>query len=102
VEEKTNETPTTPLEQQISNQRRQKQRRDDPFLKARQLAEENKRMKISSKAEATERKRLADTRELDRKRRAKIMSKKTRKGQPIMNNIAKGLLEKLQKDHEKF
>jgi murein L,D-transpeptidase YafK len=100
VEEKTNETSTTPLEQQITDQRRRKQRRDDPFLKARQLAEENKRMKIASKAEATERKRLAEARELDRKRRAKIMSKKTRKGQPIMNNIVKGLLEKLQKDQE--
>jgi hypothetical protein len=100
VEENTNDTLTTQVEQQISDQRSRKQRRDDPFLKARQLAEENKRMKIASQAEASERKRLAEARELDRKRRARILSKKTRKGQPIMNNIVKGLLEKLQKDQE--
>lgn len=90
----------TPPEQQISSQSSKRRQRLDPFLKAKKLAEENQRTKTASRVRAAERTALIKKREADRKRRAVMLSKKTRKGQPIMNNIAKDLLEKLQKEKE--
>ena len=89
--------PTNDDEDQFASRKRI---RPDPFSNATKQAEENKRQRESSRAEFAERQCQVEKRQANRKRRAEMLSKKTKKGQPIMKNVVKDLLEKLQKEHK--
>ena len=82
------------------NNHRSKRRRKkiDPMADIRRKAEE-KREERSRIVEDREQKKKADvSKERQRKKNYRSKQKRTRKGQPIMGDMIKGMLEKLQND----
>ena len=70
----------------------------DPMADIRRKADK-KREERSRMAEEREQKKKADaSKERQRKKNYRTKQKRTRKGQPIMGDVIKGMLEKLQKD----
>ena len=82
-----------------SNHKSQKRRKKiDPMAHIRRKAEE-KREERSRIVEEREQKKKADvSKERQRKKNYRSKQKRTRKGQPIMGDMIKGMLEKLQND----
>ena len=82
-----------------SNHKSQKRRKKiDPMADIRRKAEE-KREERSRIVEEREQKKKADvSKERQRKKNYRSKQKRTRKGQPIMGDMIKGMLEKLQND----
>ena len=80
----------------LKNKKRRK--KIDPMANIRRKAEE-KREERSRIAEEREQKKKTDAaKERQRKKNFRTKQKRTRKGQPIMGDMIKGMLEKLQKD----
>ena len=82
-----------------TTQKNKKRRKKiDPMADIRRKAEE-KREERSRIAEEREQKKKTDAaKERQRKKNFRTKQKRTRKGQPIMGDMIKGMLEKLQKD----
>ena len=82
-----------------SNHKSKKRRKKiDPMADIRRKAEE-KREERSRIVEEREQKKKADvSKERQRKKNYRSKQKRTRKGQPIMGDMIKGMLEKLQND----
>ena len=82
-----------------SNHKSKKRRKKiDPMADIRRKAEE-KREERSRIVEEREQKKKADaSKERQRKKNYRSKQKRTRKGQPIMGDMIKGMLEKLQKE----
>ena len=82
-----------------TTQKNKKRRKKiDPMADIRRKAEE-KREERSRMAEEREQKKKTDAaKERQRKKNFRTKQKRTRKGQPIMGDMIKGMLEKLQKD----
>lgn len=82
-----------------SNHKSKKRRKKiDPMADIRRKAEE-KREERSRIGEEREQKKKADvSKERQRKKNYRSKQKRTRKGQPIMGDMIKGMLEKLQND----
>jgi hypothetical protein len=82
---------------ETENQRGTKKRKTNPFQKSLQKAEQNKRNAEQQKTDKTRQELERKQRLKERKIQSKLLAKRTRKGQPIMKNMAESLLIKLQK-----
>mmetsp|Transcript_3517 Transcript_3517/g.4891 ORF Transcript_3517/g.4891 Transcript_3517/m.4891 type:complete len:187 (-) Transcript_3517:158-718(-) len=98
------ETPSDPKNpaRRFSSQQEHKKKsmiiKADPFAKARSVAEQRKTMAEQREKDMEERQKRIDQSKKQRKARAKMMSQRTKRGQPIMNNVIGNLLEKIKRD----
>ena len=86
-----------PQQEDVSTERMYKKRKKtDPFAKAKASAVLKKNERIRDLEEKEIQKKNYETKLLERKKKTKLMKKRTRKGQPIMKNIITGILDKLE------
>mmetsp|Transcript_3882 Transcript_3882/g.5222 ORF Transcript_3882/g.5222 Transcript_3882/m.5222 type:complete len:171 (-) Transcript_3882:1559-2071(-) len=78
--------------------KRKRKVKTDAFLKAKQKASELEQKKIDSEKAAEERETQKKLKKAKRKEWTKKLSKRTRKGQPILNNMLGNLLERIEKE----
>jgi len=76
--------------------KRRKHNKYDPFAKARIKAKQNQEKQKERIKHVEGQLKIKKEKIKQRKQRSKIMSKRTRKGQPIMKNIIGSMLEKIQ------
>ena len=70
----------------------------DPFFKSKQKAQKSKEEKLQRQRDAEEWKKQKEIKLKKRAQRSKLMSKRTRKGQPVMRNMIESMLEKIKRD----
>lgn len=70
----------------------------DPFFKSKQKAQKSKEEKLQRQRDAEEWKDQKEIKLKKRAQRSKLMSKRTRKGQPVMRNMIESMLEKIKRD----
>lgn len=70
----------------------------DPFAKSRAKAKRHKEAKVQHNENIQRQLKIKEERLKERKKRSKVMSKRTRRGQPIMKNVIGAMLGKLQEE----
>lgn len=73
----------------------------DPFAKARAKAKRNKEVQVQHHEHIRKQLKVKEVKLKERKKRSKVMSKRTRRGQPIMKNVISAMLGKLQEESKK-
>jgi len=74
-----------------------KKRKPDPFALAKKQAEEKKKQRELILKQKEEQQKLKQKKEKERRLRRRELSRRTRKGQPIMGNVITHILGKLEK-----
>ncbi len=77
--------------------RKKKRHKSDPFMRAKEIAKRNKEDQQNRKKMRIEEMEENERKMKQKKSRARMMTKKTSRGQPIMKNIVGDLLDKIKK-----
>mmetsp|Transcript_4403 Transcript_4403/g.6721 ORF Transcript_4403/g.6721 Transcript_4403/m.6721 type:complete len:179 (-) Transcript_4403:253-789(-) len=80
------------------SQRMKKRQKSDPFAKAKQKAKQSKEEIIERQNDIEKQKKLMKRKATEKKVKTRKLSKRTKKGQPIMKDMISDMLEKIKSD----
>jgi hypothetical protein len=94
-------TEDTAKEEEEEPKEYKKRHKMNPFVKPAKRAEESKRLAATHKEEKETGEKDRQRCLKERKKRTKLLSKRTRRGQPIMKHVVDNLLVKLEKQNQR-